>query len=132
MTMTNETQTAVDSLTTFVAGSTVDFPATLLENYGVYNLTGKTVTATIRQLRMPKVVLGSGQYENLAVALGNDEVTVAFGGVELQAVTLTAANFPVQTSPTDPEPYFVRFYVVDDNAYAQMLLFGIVGNENIP
>lgn len=125
--MLNLTQTTVDSLAVLVAGGDYVAMNRLLQNGSNYDLTGKTVTATIRQFALPNAVLGDGDYEDIPVTLGNDEFSAALGGVQF-AFSIAIADFPVPTRPEDSSVYYIQYHVVEDGFYPQMLLFGVRRN----
>ncbi len=124
VTLPNLTATTVDSLRTLSAGGTYEFWGTITQDDGsTYDLNGKTITGTIRQLRAPNSSLGMA-YDGFTVTPGNPDHIAAVGGVSF-SVTLTAADFPTQTDVMAAEPYFVRYTVVDDNFIPQLLIFGV-------
>lgn len=117
----NYTQDFVDSLANVVQGRTYTFWGQILMNSVPLDLTGKTITAKIRQLRLPSVSLGA-TWENITVTAGNGDASALLGGVTFDT-TLTAANFPCPTIATESEPYFVQYYVVEDDYTPQKPIF---------
>jgi hypothetical protein len=121
--MTNLTATSVDSLRTVVKGNTVQFWGQIAADEQVYSTAGKTITATIRQLRNPDYSLGAA-FDDIPVTPGNTDVSAAAGGV-LFEVELDGVRLLVPTSVVAAEPYFVRYYVADDDYRPQILIFGL-------
>lgn len=117
----NLTQSTVDSMATLVAGRVWTFWGQMLQNGAVVDLTGKTVTATIRQLRVANASLGTN-YDDIAVTAGNPDVTAANGGMQF-TVSTSASDFLVPTNPTEAEPYFVQYTDVTDNYTPQLVIF---------
>lgn len=127
--VTNMTQVAVDSLVSVVAGGTFRAQNRLQKNTEVYDLRSQTVTATIRQLALPNIILDGGAYEDIAVTVGNSEFTAAEGGVQFD-FTIVPASFPVPSNVTEVETYFIQYHTVQDNYYAQIIVFGV--RRNVP
>lgn len=119
--VTNLTQSFVDSMASLVVNRTYDVWGQMLQNGTPHDLTGHTVTAKIRQLRVPTAIIGSGTYEALPVTPGNDETAAVFGGMSF-TVFLDAADFHVPVNPTDTEPYFIEYYDADDDYTPQRVL----------
>lgn len=120
--VTNLTQTFVDSMAALVVGRTYQVWGQLLMNGQPVPTAGKTITAKIRQLRVPNASLGnSGAYDAITVIAGNPDVTALDGGMQF-TVYLAQADFPVPSMPTETEPYFIEYYDADDNYTPQRVL----------
>lgn len=118
------TQTAVDANTSLVETGRYQFWGQIKRNGLPYDLSGKTVTATVRQYMMPRVILADGEYEDITVTNGNPDTPESEGGV-LWEITFVRGDFPVPTVSTDTTKYQVRYWVAEDFYAPQLLLFDL-------
>lgn len=112
----------VDSAEVIVAGQAVVFTLTVTKDGATYNLTGKTLYATIRAKSRPNDVVHT-DLEDHAVAL----VTAASGIVSVTLnATKTAYLAPSTARPaTYEEPYLLQLRVAGDDYFPEALEFGV-------
>lgn len=120
---TSSTTTVVDSKVVIVQNGTVEFRTTIKKNGTAVDLTGKTVTATIRRESTPDNVLNSA-YEDIAVTNGNADTAATAGGVTF-SFSPSSTYFTVPKRASDAEPYLVQLYIVTDDYYPQLVRFGV-------
>lgn len=108
-----------------VAGSSAEFQNRITKNDGTtYDLTGKTVTVSIRAESAPDTVINA-QLEDVAVTLGNDTYTAAQGGVRfaLSVAMSTLLGFTAAGEAiTRLRHYLVQYKVVSDNYMPDQVL----------
>lgn len=114
--------TVVESGSVIVAGSSVIFQNTLTKDSVTYDLTGKSVVATIRREDTPGTVIDAS-LEDEAVTL----VTPATGVVSL---TLSVAQTTLLAPPsylaaTSVVYCLLQYRVTTDNFYPSLLRFGV-------
>lgn len=102
-----------DSRQVITVGRVADFQPRLMRDGAAIDLTGKTVTATMRRESDPGTTLGAA-WENMAVTLGNNTYTAAQGGVRI-AKELLASAFATPASLNASAAYVIEFYVVEDD-----------------
>jgi len=130
MTPTIVDATSLDGTTTdvvVVRGQAVEFHNTLKQNGSTYDLSGKTVQATIRLMSTPTTVV-SASLEDVSVALANDETTAAAGGVTLALSAALTALLTYTGEPVNPwheENWLLQYHVTDDDFYPDMLRFKV-------
>ncbi len=115
------TTIVVEATGIVVVGQAVDFECTLQKDAGTYNLTGKTVQATVRTAQAPATVIDA-LLEDHAVALGNTSTTTANGGVTLTLTAVQSALLSGLSDPTLTQAYLIQFFVVDDDFFITQLL----------
>ncbi len=119
--MTVLQEVVVDSGKTFVAGSKFVFNHTLTrDDGGVYDLSGRTVRATIRKESDGDRVLDS-TLEDIAV-------TVSVAATGSVTFLCSAAQSAFMMPPTFDQPprtraYVAQYFVVEDDYYPQMVRF---------
>ena len=121
--MSTVTSLVVDTLVYMHADGTYRFEPVLHRDGSALDLTGKTVTATIRGKRAPHHILHS-TYEDMAVTNGNlsGDHDATEGGVSLD-VSLNSAYFYTPPRGDQWEDYYVQFHVMPDDYYpARMLI----------
>lgn len=122
--MSSPPNTVVDAVAVLVQDGTYEFRSELTTATGaVYVLTGKTVTATVRNVRQPDVVLNTA-YEDMAVTVGNTDTTAANGGFTV-TWSPSSSYFYAPYRAEEYEDYFMQLYVVTDNTYSQLIKFGV-------
>lgn len=106
-----------------VPGQLYSFENVLTRDGGaVYDLTGKTVRATIRCSVNPNRVIDP-QLEGMTVQLGNPETPASAGGVTLAvSPALSALWTEAPPNPTNAVAYTIQYWVVEDYWAAGQLL----------
>ena len=116
-----ELAAVVASEAVIVAGDAATFKCTLKKDGATYALTGKTITATIRERGREDTVIDE-DLEDMAVTLGNTNTTTANGGVTL---ALTAANTTLLAPSGASSSYLLTFHVSTDDFTTQALGFRV-------
>ena len=113
----------VDSGKVIVSGSAATFTVTITKDDAVYDLTGKTVVATIRAEDDDRSVVDA--------ALEDMAVTVPAGVLGATTRALSEAMSATLSGPRRGEPdavknYLVQYHVTTDSYYPQLLRFGVL------
>lgn len=117
----SNTGTMVEVLGVLYTNRTYSLQPPIYKDGSALNLTGKTVTATIRNLKLPDAILHTS-LEAMSVTLGNSEDAASAGGTSL-SVELSSSYFWVPKSPQQTEDYTVEYLVMpDDYSPAKVLL----------
>lgn len=115
----------VDTLAYVFDRATCEFQPVLESSPGVaIDLTGKTVTATLRSAKRIGSALHAS-YEDMAVTLSNDDHTAAQGGVTL-SVALDPTYIVTPRNYGEWNDYVLQFYVSPDDTYSYYLLFHVM------
>lgn len=101
------------SLGKLVAGGIVLLDLTLTRDGGVYNLTNKTVVATIRRQDNDAIAIGAGELEDMAVTV--DDPTNGGVTLALSAAHTTLLAPPAYLPSTSYVYYLIQFKVTTDN-----------------
>ncbi len=120
---TSSTTTVIDSKVVVVQDDTIEFRTTIKKNGVAVDLTGKTVTATIRRESTADNVLNSA-YEDIAVTNGNVDTAATLGGVTFNFSPLST-YFTVPKRASNAEAYLIQLYVVTDDYHPQLVRFGV-------
>lgn len=116
----------VDTLAYVFDRDTCSFQPTLESTPGTaLDLTGKTVTATLRRAGPTFGSVLNSSYEDMAVTLGNDDHTAAQGGVTL-SVSLNPSYITTPSQYGTWQDYILQFYVSPDDAYSFYMLFHVM------
>lgn len=122
--MSNPPNTVVESLAVLVQDQSAEFRAEFTDTSGTaINLTGKTVTATVRAMRQPGNVLNTA-YEDMAVTVGNVDTLATAGGFTI-TWSPSSSYFYAPRQAEAWEDYFMQLYNVTDNTYSQLVKFGV-------
>lgn len=114
--------TVVESGSVIVAGSSVIFQNTLTKDSVTYDLTGKSVVATIRREDNP----GTAIHETLE----DEAVTLVTPATGVVSLTLSVAQTTLLAPPsylqaTSVIYYLLQYRVTTDNFYPSLLRFGV-------
>lgn len=111
-----------------VAGAPLEFRNRLTRDGVAYDLSGKTVTASVRKESDPYTSLGA-TLEDQAVTLANLDYTAAEGGVtfalDAARTTLLAPSAAVAPLAGMVENYVLQYKVVSDAYFPQALRFAV-------
>lgn len=121
--MSSAQHTAVATNRVLVQDGTYEFRGVLKKDGATYSVSGKTITATIRNAKNPTGVLNSS-YEDISVTAGNSDTTAANGGVTF-SFSPSSTYFYAPPDPTEAETYYIQFYVSQDDYYPQLVEFGV-------
>jgi hypothetical protein len=109
----------------FVAGADWTFDNIIQKDDAVYDLSAKTVFATIRRWDEQTVQVDTG-FEDIVVTPGAGSAdTAANGGVAFSLDKAVTALAPTPDEAGSWDYYFVQYYVVEDDFYPQMLRFRV-------
>ncbi len=117
-------QTVVDSLRVLVLNGTYEFRGQIMRDGTSYSVSGKTVTATIRNERYPGHTLHA-DYENISVTLGNSDTAASAGGVTFNLTPDSSKGFVAPPAAAEYENYLLQLYVSTDDYYPQLIRFGV-------
>jgi len=110
--------TITDATGIVVSGGRHIFLNTITRDAGTYNLTGKTVTATVRREDSPATVVDD-DLEEIAVSLNVPSTgLVEWTLTAVMSAALLAPPFPARTTT-----FTVQYHVVEDDFYPDLLRF---------
>lgn len=111
----------VDSGKVIASGSAATFSNTITKDDATYNLTGKTVVATIRSETDDRSVVDAS-LEDIAVTNSGIVGAVSFALTEAMGLKLAG---PRRGEADSVENYLVQYHVTTDSYYPQLLRFGV-------
>lgn len=113
----------VESGKTIPVGRKIYLRPRLLRDRLPIDLTGKTVTVTIRAEADPQTSLGAA-WDDESVTLANEDYTAAQGGVAFQR-ELVAPTFVAPAPVEGGTPYLAEFYIVEDDYSPRKVRFHV-------
>lgn len=108
----------VDSGSIVVIGGKATFDNVITKDGATYDLTGKTVTATIRRESAPSTVIDA-TLEGISVTVDD----ASNGGVTFDLTTTLSALLTAPSAAGDSIAYLVQYFVSTDSYYPQALRF---------
>ena len=122
--MSKTSHTVVDSMRVLVLNGTYTVQGTIKKDGTTYSVSGKTITATIRNRDFPSQVINSA-YEDISVTSGYSSVTASNGGFTFSFSPASANGFTAPADAEDYHTYFIQLYVSNDDYYPQLIQFGV-------
>lgn len=105
----------------FVAGADWTFDNIIQKDDATYDLSAKTITATIRRWDEQTVIVDAGLEDIPVTAGAGAAATAANGGVAFSLDKAVTVLCPTPDEAGSWDYYFCQYYVAEDDFYPQML-----------